>query len=486
MRGERAPGNHRLIGKMNEHERDELLELAHGHIEQSLGAEQNQRLEEILGGSEEARRCFVDFTHDHATLHWEQISETNTPVEDLVDFRPRRFPTLWQTMAAAAVISLLALVLVKPQPVDSAFATMERTAAARWESGNLPTVDGARLGAGTLKLVRGLATIRFDSGAEVILEAPAELELVDEMNCVLSLGTAVAEVVEGAEGFTIQTPTANVIDHGTRFAVNVNPQSGATKTQVFDGLVEVELPETGESIELRTGQRNFVAGLGLGDVRDSLEEAAWAPTPVNREQRDGWQRFTTADPGAGDAYVWGGTPNDHVSDELLLLKNSVDLDGPHRKSYLRFNLQKADSHSVESAELSLRFVPTGWGLASHLEDSEFHVYGIVQDSFDEWSFEGMTWETAPANDLSSGKDLLDGTAKFLGSFQLPQGMQTGTFGIRGEKLVQFLQNDENRIVTLVVVRSTQETRGGGLVHAFASARHPVLPAPTLSIRFRKP
>ena len=469
---------------MNETERDELLELANSYIEQLITPEQAEKLESILESNEEARRCFVDFTHDHATLHWEQVPDATSGIDDLADFRPRRLPTVWQTLAAASMIALLALALVKPQPKEDAFATMAITAAARWESGTLPTMDGARLGAGTLKLVRGLATIQFDSGAEVILEAPAELELIDEMNCILSEGTAVAEVSEGAEGFTIQTPTANVIDHGTRFAVNVNPQTGGTQTQVFDGLVEVELPGSGESIELRGGQRNFVAGQGLGDVSEGLEEATWAPTPSPRHHHEDWISLSTADPGSDDAYVWGGEPNDHISDELLLLKNSKDDRGPHRKSYLRFDLSRLSGKQIETAELSLRFVPTGWGLASHVDDSEFVVYGITSDQYDEWPDMPMTWTTAPANDISNGTALLPGTAKVLGHFKLPRGIQSGTFGIRGEKLASFLNEDRNRIATLVVVRATMENRGGGLVHAFASSRHPVLPAPSLSVKLK--
>jgi len=117
-------------------------------------------------------------------------------------------------------------------------------------------------------------------------------------------------------------------------------------------------------------------------------------------------------------------------------------------------------------------------------DSEFQVYGITDDSFDDWSSETMDWESAPANDLSNGTGLLPETATLLGSFQLPQGIQSGTFGIRGDALKQFLKADSNQRATLVVVRTTMENRGGGIVHAFASARHSGLPAPSLSVKLR--
>ena len=46
-----------------------------------------------------------------------------------------------------------------------------------WAGGRLPTEEGARLSPGNMKLVSGLATLRFTSGVEVVLEAPAEIAL---------------------------------------------------------------------------------------------------------------------------------------------------------------------------------------------------------------------------------------------------------------------------------------------------------------------
>jgi len=39
---------------------------------------------------------------------------------------------------------------------------------------------------------------------------------------------------------------------------------------------------------------------------------------------------------------------------------------------------------------------------------------------------------------------------------------------------------------LIVVRDTAETGETGLVHGFASHRHPALPGPTLAIRLEEP
>jgi len=470
---------------MTESEHDHLLELAHGYIEGALGPEQVRELEALLDAEPAARRAYLDFVHDHASLHWDRVgAETAEAGDELVDYRPTRFPSLWQSLAAAAVIALLALILIRPAGGPESFAVMESTEAAQWASGDLPTARGARLAKGSLELLAGLATVRFDSGAQVVLEGPAELELLDAMNCRLAAGTAVAEVGESAQGFVIETPSARLVDHGTRFAVNVASDSGATQTQVFDGLVEVELSTTRQSIELREGQRTFVSGDTIGAVSESPEEGAWSRPPHRHVPGAGWRVLTTGRHGH-DAYVWGGEPNDHVSDELLLLKNSRTPDGPHRKAYLRFDLGSLRKGPVADASLTLHFTPTGWGLASLLQDSVFEVFGLVDDSLDDWRRDRMAWKNAPANVLDSGDALQSDKVVSLGAFTVPRGVQSGSFGISGEPLARFLEEDANRRATLIIVRRTSENRSGGLVHGIASARHPTLPPPSLAVKVER-
>jgi len=331
--------------------------------------------------------------------------------------------------------------------------------------------------------VRGLATIQFDSGAEVVLEAPARLTLVDPMNCILAHGTAVAEVGDSAKGFTIRTPSARVIDHGTRFAVNVDPASGATQTQVFDGLVEVEPSGTSGRIELREGQQTLVGASSAGGISQGPEEGTWStPEAPTTPKERGMRTLTTAEPGGTDAYVWGGRPTTHESETLLLVKHGIEDDAPHRKSYLRFSLDGIAPGAIESARLELRFTPTGWGLASHLGDAEFAVYGVLDDALDAWESATLGWGTAPANEVATGNGVLREKVRELGRFTVPRGIQTGSFGIHGEALRDFLNADPNRRATLVIVRETRENRGGGLVHAFASSRHPTLPPPTMHLK----
>lgn len=464
---------------MNEKERDKLLDLANDYAEGELTEAQRQQLDDWLQSDESARRVFADFMHDHAALYWDQVSESQAEV---IDFpAPSVFSRLNGIWGIAAALIVLAGVLVfrnETTVEDSTFATMEKTRAAKWESGNLPTADGARLGEGRLRLAEGLATLRFDSGAEVVLEAPAEIQLVDRMNCVLTRGTAVADVPDSALGFQIVTPSANVVDYGTRFAVNVDSASGATQTQVFEGVVEVEHPASNEIVRLEAGQRNYVAGDQVSQASSVPEEGDWAQSlPVLRKGNE-WTMLPTS----RDAYVASDYLGEHTSEELLLVKNTSFGRGPNRKAYLGFDLGSTDIDIVEEAELLLYFDPTGWGLASHVPDSEFEVYGLKGAEFDNWSKDTMTWRNAPANVPEHGASLKSELVEKLGTFTIEQGVSRGTFGISGSALVDFLKAETDGFATLIVVRKTAEEQSGGLVHGFASRRHPVLPPPTLGLR----
>lgn len=473
---------------MNFSQKDRLLELANGHVEQKLSADEISELETLLESSAEARHAFNDFMHDHAFLYWDHISATSGEnIEDFEAYRPSRLPSLPQLLTAAAAVALMALVLIRPEATPQSFATMETTEAARWESSTLPTGEGSRLSAGKLRLSEGLATIAFDSGATVILEGSAQLDLIDSMNCVLKGGTAVTEVEESAKGFRIETPRVNVIDHGTRFVVNVDPRSGATKTQVFEGLVEVQDPSSNESVELHTGQRNFVAGEGLGEVGDGPEEGAWSSRENKLIREGNWRTISTGYGNGTDGYIHTFAPADHISNELLLIKNgkvSARI-APHRKAYLRFDLSRFAPDSIAEAELSLQFTPTGWGLASLLSDSVFEVFGLTDDSGDNWVSGEVDWETAPGNEgIQTGNQLNPDKVVSLGTFTLPRGAQSGGFQLDGALLTDFLNADQNRLATLIIVRQTSENESGGLVHGIASKRHPTLPAPSLSVKLR--
>lgn len=97
---------------------------------------------------------------------------------------------------------------------------------------------GDRLGAETIELKGGIMRLIFDDGVEVTLQGPAEYELIELGKTRLVSGLLTATVPPGAEGFQVDTPSAQVVDLGTAFGVELRPD-GSSQVTVFDGEVEV-------------------------------------------------------------------------------------------------------------------------------------------------------------------------------------------------------------------------------------------------------
>jgi hypothetical protein len=468
--------------KSPDFDHQKFRQLLAGVLEGRLDEAERQAFNQMLAASAEARREYRAMMDLHARLHLEYTggreadfmpdATPTTPSRPPVRSRPAFWP-VW--IAAAAAIALFAVLFRPSRGEAQPFATLATAASARWGSGDLPTREGARLGHGTLKLEEGLALIRFDSGAEVSLEAPVELQIIDAMNCRITYGTAVANVPESATGFRVGTPSAMVIDYGTRFAVSVDPASGGTRTQVFEGLVDVENPTTGARVSLKSGQRASVQGDQTGPVTEGLEERFHATAPDSLPSGRDWLRLAATK----DAYVGYSLRTD--SEELLYVKNS--LTGFHRKAYLGFDLSGIDASRIKAAGLHLQFEPTGLGLATHVPDATFAVYGLASGD-QPWDENHLYRHTAPANNKDKGDELVADEVRKLGSFVVPQGIQRGRFGIDGETLAVYLREHAGSTITLIVVRETIETNSAGLVHGIASHRHPVLPAPTLAIQLR--
>ena len=65
---------------------------------------------------------------------------------------------------------------------------------------------------------------------------------------------------------------------------------------------------------------------------------------------------------------------------------------------------------------------------------------------------------------------------------MPQGTTRGSFSIRGESLVGFLQADTNGMATLIICRETDESSRNGLVHAFATKENSRNTPPILRVK----
>src|SRR5207248_3774919 len=132
------------------------------------------------------------------------------------------------------------------------------------------------LPAGALRLKSGFAHIQFYSGATVILEGPAEFWLTSRTAAYCASGKLRAKVPPQAQGFTIGTPTVDVVDRGTEFGLRVDGEDKA-EVHVFQGKVEMYGPNEDAQApprsELTTGQSVRLDGPGAGRPIDPAPAA---------------------------------------------------------------------------------------------------------------------------------------------------------------------------------------------------------------------
>ena len=493
---------------------NEVFELCEKALNDELSAENLERLESLVVEHVRARKIYVEYMHQHAGLYWQHAGdsesfsvtslvtgssdegsteESGLPAENHrnVDNKVLQGPWAWRKIAAVAAVLVGGVVLgwgVSGRvSSETSVATLIKATNCSWRSGALPTDEGAKLGAGRLRLKEGLARLRFSSGAEIILEAPVDIELITPMLCRLHMGTVVAKVPEQAIGFVIETESAKLVDFGTEFGVHVGESGEGTNVLVFDGIVDVEQKKSGKVQRLTTGNGSKVSSEVFETTELApLELVAGGARAVFREGFSAKKTIviTTAYGRGEDAYVQATDSDTHLSDVLLLTKNSEVFDvglGYSRKVYLRFDLDDLPTgNEVTEAELVLTVKRSDFGYASFVPDAEFVVYGVSNDS---WERSSINWENAPANNHSGGAADTS-IAVELGSFKIPQGIYSGEVGVEGGELVKFLQQEKKAdgLATILVVRKTGEIRrGGGLVHAFASKRHPRALPPTLRV-----
>ena len=151
--------------------------------------------------------------------------------------------------------------------VEEGVAVLRRTVEAKWAEGSARDV-GPVLRPGRLRLVSGSVQIDFRSGASVILEGPAEFELISSLKARLHRGKLRADVPPAAKGFTVAVKDLDVVDYGTEFGLSHN-ENGDTEVHVINGEVRVRGVGNGAAVvekKLITGQGLLIRTTGMLDL----------------------------------------------------------------------------------------------------------------------------------------------------------------------------------------------------------------------------
>jgi hypothetical protein len=427
---------------------EEEKELILGYLDDRLSASQFDSLQALLRENKDARSFLLD------------LSTIDTKLDDFslyVDQKtsvPQTIPVSWREYAWPVVACLFVLFLCTSGYFlfsEPKIATIQSCEDAAWES-DLPTTPGSELTSGSLKLRTGLASIQLYSGANLILEGPAEVELITPMKTRLVSGMVIVEVPESAIGFVLETPDGYAIDYGTRFAVAVDPIKNASSFEVIDGEIGVHHPGSGSEVRLVDNQTISIEQGIVSSLKDGEGEKKISASEVIKRVFAGRNSTSVIRNDQRDIYL---------SDDVLLVKSSEILPSFDRRALLEFDLNGVDPSEYDKIRLSLNLVPAN-GLRSHLpEENIFAVYGIKQS----WAA-GLVWSEAPQIEQ----------AEKLGTFSIPRSKQFGNYGIETDSLKRFVQSGHSK---LLIVRETLETRVSGMIHAFANYNHPHFAPPVL-------
>lgn len=291
---------------------DRLRDLADAYLEDTLSPEGLAELETLLREDAEARAAFVRYARLDLELFMQSRAEaageralrlaldehplppaappartgafaalevTRTATFAALEAARQRKPWL---MAVAAVsvtmVMVVGLFTLKQRdlaaPIEGAGVPRETVV---WLSNaqncHWPDDDGAGHGwaeGDEIRLLAGLAEVRFRSDVRMVIEGPAQLEVASAERVVLHRGRLSATVPANARGFTVLSPHGKVIDLGTEFGVSVG-EDGATEVVVFDGeVVAGPRDATGRSVKAKQAVR-------LTDARAAAPEPTAAP-----------------------------------------------------------------------------------------------------------------------------------------------------------------------------------------------------------------
>ncbi len=251
---------------------DRLRHLAAAQCDDCLSDAEARELDAMLAASAAARTMYVRYMNVHAGLDWEITSRES--VEEMVpasqvsherstpSSTPRNWP--WALAAIAAGLLIVSSVAVwhtqggakgrkfplaesvpAHEAVEIAAAVTELGPQVQWSVARRDDAAPKKLREGDLvNVTEGQMQVTFDCGAVVTLYSPAMMEVISSSRGKAIRGKLAAYVVDGAEGFTIETPRATVVDLGTVFGVEVGDE-GATDVVVFKGAVDLHLDAIG-------------------------------------------------------------------------------------------------------------------------------------------------------------------------------------------------------------------------------------------------
>lgn len=245
------------------HEFDRLLSAV---LAGTVTPAQHERLDSLLGQNPELRERYLEMTGLHLDLLEMGRNRQTAMLPPRRTVRWRRLSAVAASVAvfAAAGWGLFHRGQSTPGPqgtVSAAIAPtiVDESANARIYGWGFAPSPGQSLSYGEeLILKQGLLALRFPSGARAVLESPCVFMATGPDLLVIRSGRCSVHAPPGAEGFRVETPSAMIVDLGTRFAVDVE-MGGETTLRVVEGAASVSAHDTeSAALLLKKGDAAYV------------------------------------------------------------------------------------------------------------------------------------------------------------------------------------------------------------------------------------
>lgn len=270
---------------------DSIRNLIFQAIDQSISAEDFERLQDAIEQSDEVRTEYLravnlcESLSEVSSANSGETSKSDPPIR----LHRQRLTISWKirtTQIALAATVLAAVggmawwlgqrhgsqspsqmagqqgVISESRGIDTeqtiaGYATLRRAVDVQWAGNEKLYFEGDVLAPGVLKFEQGIAEIDFFCGATIVVEGPAELDLESDWSVRFLSGRMRASVPPAARGFVVKAADSEIIDLGTEFALEVGADDA--RLEVIDGEVELR-GGAFDGNHLVTGEKQWLKG----------------------------------------------------------------------------------------------------------------------------------------------------------------------------------------------------------------------------------
>jgi hypothetical protein len=250
---------------------------AHRAIYDSLMSEQTQ--EALTAPQSSPSSDDFGFGWDDRFWHWIAEYEKTAPAMEIAkpDLGRKETPKAEPARSApqgsrvfllVSVVGLVAIALlcvvgeIERRWFPSEVATLRSSMQTRWTDSAGPELgDRLTCREEPFRLASGMVDVVFDSGAEAVIEGPAQFRLKSAGRMELQSGCLFANVDQSARGFTVDTPYGRVVDLGTQFGVKVDSNS-SSDLHLFKGKASLMPTGAYRSEIITAGKAGSVNAMG--------------------------------------------------------------------------------------------------------------------------------------------------------------------------------------------------------------------------------